>query len=503
MPDEFDRFKVNPSGGDEFDRFKTTNAPSNAPKASVAPTHDPNATGVAPLDWIHENVTKPYLKPVGEALSNFAQGAGKEFAKTGYALGSMFGGWKIPVPKSFEPQGGAQKTGAFVENVAELSVPIPGLAEVRAPAGAGWLVKGLFGAAHTGADVGLKTMIHTGDVKASAEAGLAGGAVGGATEVVLPAVSNLLRKLAISQYGRVLHPLAPNAKEVAMEHVPDVLSRGFRASVARSKESLNTKFSERVTLLGKALDQEYSTLDRSTQTQLKPIYDDFGRWIERNAFTGVGTIKDPALMEAGLKKMGELQWALGPYLSQARPSTVWEVRQALDKYVFKNGLTADESLAAANQVREGAANSIRAQLNSQHPTIAALNNEFHLWRSVGELMQRNVTNELGKMQFARNAGIVGRFLMGAAVGGGEAARHGASPWEIGGAAAVMGLAFESTAWRTVSAESKFKIAELISKGNVEAASALAARLTGVALTRTGSIHAGSSSGTSSSVDRSE
>ena len=71
------------------------------------------------------------------------------------------------------------------------------------------------------------------------------------------------------------------------------------------------------------------------QTKLKPIYDDFSKWVEKNAFTKSGTIKDQAIFEAGLKKMDELKNALGPYLGTAPPSTVWEVRQAIEWWPWR------------------------------------------------------------------------------------------------------------------------------------------------------------------------
>ena len=100
---------------------------------------------------------------------------------------------------------------------------------------------------------------------------------------------------------------------------------------------------------------------------------------------------------------------------------------------------------------------------------------------MAELMDRNVTSKLGQVRFARNAGIMGRFLMGAAVGGGTAHERGAGMWETGGAAVLMGLAFESPAWRSVSAVSKTKMANMIAAGNGEAAANMAARLTGVSM----------------------
>jgi hypothetical protein len=438
----------------------------------------------------------------GEAVLNFGVGAAKglghtalNLSKFGQFVSDPFGIEKRLFPeqakaqekaeagfeKQLEPTGTAQKVGYGAEQVGEFFVPIPGLAEIKPIAGAGRLERGIVTAARTGLDVGAKTAIQTGSVKQGLATGAIAGPVGAAAEVGIPAISNLLKKAAASQYAKVIHPLGRRAKEVAMEHIPEVLETGYKGAAAGSQAALLDKFSSRTQELGKQLEAEYAKLDATTQTKLKPIYDDFGKWMDENAFTKIGTIKDPAIWEAGFKKMQEIQRAIGPYAENAAPSTVWEVRQALDKYVYKNGLTADEAVQAGAMTREAFANSIRGQLNSQHTTVSELNESFHLWRSLAELQQRNVNNEFGKFQFARNAGVIGRFLMGASVGGGEAYHAGGTPWEIGGAAVLLGLALESPAWRTVSAVSKVKIANMLAAGEAQTAANTAARLTGVAL----------------------
>ena len=476
MPDEWDQFKSKPAqGGDEFDQYKS--------KPATSPT-TPAPSGTHEMGF-------------GERMGQTVVGMAKGLGHTALGLGEMAdkvnpstylfpsqhkqqAEFNARLGKTLQPTNPSQEAGYGAEQVMEFFAPT-GTGEIKAAAGAGRLAKAGYAALRGGIDVGIKTAAQTGSVAEGAKAAVVGGAAGGVVEGAASPLAGLLKKWGVSQYARMVHPLGTKAKEVAVEHIPEVMERGYGAAAAGSTEGLLAKFSGRADQLGKQLEAEYAKLDATTKTNLKPIYDQFGKWVEENAFTKAGTIKDPAILEAGIKKMGDLQTALGPYLGTANPSTVWEVRQALDKYVFKNGLTADESVQAGNMVRNSAANSIRAELNSQHPTIAALNNEFHLWRSMAELMDRNVTSKLGQVRFARNAGIMGRFLMGAAVGGGAAQERGAGMWETAGAATLMGLAFESPAWRSVSAVSKVKMANLIAAGNGEAAAQMAARLTGVAM----------------------
>ena len=416
-------------------------------------------------------------------LLELGKGAVKGVIKTATALSDPYG---VEAGSLTQPANKQQRQGMAAEQFGEYFAPIPGVSGIKAAKGAGPLARAAATAGREALDVGIKSGIQSRSLREGVKSGLIAGPVGAAAEVGVPALGRVLKKAAESQYGRVLHPLGSKAKEAAIEHVPDVLKSGYGGAAAASKEGLLGKFTERYEKIGKELEAEYARLDPIAQTQITPIYEDFASWLNKNAYTATGKVKDQKLVDAGLEKMKEVQAALGPLFSSAPPSVVRDVRKALDKYVFKNGLTADESVQAAAEVREAFANSIRGQLNSQHPTIGALDQQYHIWRSVAELQHRNVSNEFGKMNFARNIGLIGRFMMGAAVGGAEAHAQGAGVMETAGAAALMGLAMESTAWRTVSAVSKNKIADMIAAGNTEAAANMAARLTGVLATRTGS-----------------
>lgn len=379
-----------------------------------------------------------------------------------------------------------EKIGKGTEQTAEYFVPIPGLEQLKAARGAGRLARAGVSALRSGTDVGLKSLVQGASPQEAATTAVLGGAAGAAVETGAPYISRLLTKLAKSQYGKVLHPLGRKAKEVAEEHLEDIVESGYGAAAAPSKTALAAKFNDRVTQLGQQIGDKWKQLDATTRTRLAPIYEDFNRWVTENAFTKGGAVKDPAVLEAAFKQLDYLHDTLGGPLGYAKPSEVWEIRDTLDKYVFKNGLTADESMQAANRVRAGLAKALRTQLNAQHPDMAALNNTFHLWRSAAELMNRNITNEIGKQHFLRNSGIIGRFLMGAVAGGGMdvAGRQGElNPWETGTAAALAGLAFTSTGWRTVSAVTKAEIARLLMKGEGKAAARLAGRAVGVTRSR--------------------
>lgn len=378
------------------------------------------------------------------------------------------------------PEGAGERTGFAGEQLAEFAIPIPGVSALKVAKAPGLLNLGKRLVAG-GVDVGLKTAAQTGSPKEAATTAVIAGPIGGVAEVVVPGLGRMLNSWAKSQYAKVLHPLGRKAKEVAEEQIPKIVEQGYGPATAFTREGLEAKFKAKVDELGPKIAQEYQMLDQTTRTQLTPIYLDLARWMEQEVFTKGGAVKDPQLGEKALETWDYLQNVFGKYAKTAKPSEVWEIRQALDKYVYRNKLTADASVAAANQVKKAVGNMIRNQLNTQHPSVQALNNQFHMWRAAAELMQRNITNEVGKLQFARNTGIIGRFLMGATLGGGAdvAGRRGEfNPWETGLAAALGGLAFESTGWRTVSAVTKAKIANQLMAGNGAAAADLAARAVG-------------------------
>lgn len=382
------------------------------------------------------------------------------------------------------PTAGGQ-AGAATETLAEWAVPIPGLGALKAARTAPFLARAGLATARGGLEAGLKTWAETGDPKEALETGAVAGPIGGVLEAAVPMLARNLNTWAKSQYGHVLHPLGMKAKEVAEEQIPNVIKEGYRAAAAWTKGGLMEKFNAKVADLGPKITREYQALDQNTRTLLDPIYHDIEAWMNREVFTQYGNVKDPELGMKALEVWDFLQTTFGQYAKTAHPSEVWEIRQALDKYVYRNQLTASDSVAAATQVKKAFGNIIRNQLNTQHPSVAALNNQYHMWAAAAELMQRNIRGDLGKLNFARNTGVIGRFLMGAAIGGGEAKRRGAGIEIWGPAAALGGLAVQSTAWRTVGAVTKAKVAELLVNGNGPAAANLAARAVGLTERATG------------------
>lgn len=382
-----------------------------------------------------------------------------------------------------------EKLGYGAEQFGEFFVPTP-FSKIKAAANASRLTRFGLTTLREALDVGAKTAAQTGDPERAGWAAAVGGLLGGTVEVAAPYIGGLLKDWAQEQYGRFMHPLGRYAKEVAQEQVPRVVEEGYRKAAGVTLKGIAKKFDKRVADLGAQLDQEYRALDQTTRTRLQPIYTDFYNWVKKEAYTKIGTVKDETLREKALEKLLEVQRSFRKFARDSEPSVVWEVRKTLDKYVFKNGLTADKSVAAANQVNDAMGNIIRNQLNKQHPSIGVLNNEFHMVRATAELIHRNINNEFGKRQFASRTWALLRGGMGASIFGG-AAYHGGAGWASGvwaaagaTALATLGKVFDTTAWQTVAAVTKNKIGDLLVKGNAEAAANLAARAVGMVASAT-------------------
>ena len=423
-----------------------------------------------------------------DAGIGFAKGAARGVASTVFHGGDLIrkglGMERVinrpEVQQGLTPKGTAETIGKGVEQVGEFFLPIPGLGKIKVAQGAGRLARAGAAAVRGAVDTGVKTAVQTGDVSEAGKAAVAGGVIAGGVEGAAKPLAKLLRSAAEKQYLKVLHPLGRKAKEASEVVVKagaggdDLLSRKV---TGWSREGLRDRFVDEAEKAGQAIESEYAKLDATKKQAIGPIFNDFATWLQKETTTPQGHMKAGAqsLVEEA-NKQAKLILQLG---NEAAPSEVWHIRRSLDKYIFKN-LTADESLAAANEVRQGLANSIRHNLNTSNPTIDGLNKQYRLWQTASELIESNIRNERGKMEFAKNTGAIGRFLMGATIGGAEAAREGhTTPLELGTAAVIMGAAMSSTKWRTVSAVQKDKISQLLAK-DPDAAAQLAARLTGVA-----------------------
>jgi hypothetical protein len=148
-----------------------------------------------------------------------------------------------------------------------------------------------------------------------------------------------------------------------------------------------------------------------------------------------------------------------------------KIRQTYDKQVkqSKGGFALapdDQSKVAALQTYT---NAIRGSIADFDPALAADNKDFSFWQNVADVTDASLQRKTGqKAGLGKRVGQVGAGTVAAAV------TH--NPLTIAGAANLggkLGDFMQSTAWNTLSAQVKTKIADLIRTGDEAGATALA------------------------------
>lgn len=436
----------------------------------------------------------------GENALEFAKGVGKGLAETGQGFEDVttFGLNKLVEPKNerqeFEKAVHAENTpqelGKAAETVGEMFIPIPGLSEVKAAEGAGTLAKMGVAAAREAADVGIRTAAKTGSPKEAAESAAIGGALGAA----VPLFGQMLRGAARTQYGKVLHPAGRAAKEVTdakllpgeegngVKGVGSILSQGKRAMGA-SRDSLANKFSEQADKATVEMNQAYSALGAKAKLNLNPIIGDIAKFVKQRAMLPNGNISDKALYSQGLGMIQKLiqDTHTGGGFADANISDVRRFRQILDRQLFQKKLKINPT-TARDEIKEAMRGSIQSAIHTQHPTTEDVDARVHFWKTAARLMNDSAKSEVGKGTSSHALHLVGRGATGALIGEEVGRREGGTSGAVGGAIAGAALseAMASTGWRTVSAVTKNKIADLIVSGKGQAAADLAARAAGIA-----------------------
>lgn len=151
----------------------------------------------------------------------------------------------------------------------------------------------------------------------------------------------------------------------------------------------------------------------------------------------------------------------------------------------RTGAQPTAELARATEAKKKMADILRETMNKDKPDIAKLNNDYHLWSNVVNVMspatfKEGIEKDPSVWQRAWHVRF-GMWLAksGAASAGVGAATHYIAPGlqveaaEATGALLALGTAMQSTAWRTVSAATKSKIADAMANKQFENVARLA------------------------------
>lgn len=344
------------------------------------------------------------------------------------------------------PQGTAEKVGAGIETAAEMAagegivknalLKIPGLAKyapfvkIASSASAG----GGTAAAH-----GESPLLPA----------VAGG-VGSAAAEAAPAGAEMLEKSAVKNYEAVLNPTKQAAKYDTEKIMPQLLQE---RPIAGSRAGLAEKAASNAESAGQEIEQHVSGMHG--QMNMQPILDGLQNLKKGFQVNGVSLRPevDSAIDDATTRLSAMSQPGQGPGWWNAKTldyQNVIKARRILDQAVseakgYQGGAISDASLT---NVRKTAANSIRNELAKADPDLAALNQKFHFWNTLSDVMDQTIQRKTGQAP-----SLASRLepIAGAAMGGAQGA----------GALYFLGKAFRSTAWQTTSAATKSAIADAL------------------------------------------
>lgn len=304
------------------------------------------------------------------------------------------------------------------------------------------------------------------------------------------ALARPLRTAAERTYAQVLAPgtkadkfltarklLAPPGRDLLQRRVMGLTEKGLHSRIARNLSTAEQN-----------LDAAWNQLGPLHQQKLTPILDEIQDRAIKEATQPVGGTQFPTrglgqrrIIDADLYgayqnialKMIE---SMGPIADEASSFSLRKFRQILDNRV-KQSFTGGELSSAERVAQRGATDAIRNVLN-QEPSIAAVNREYTFWRSAKDVFEHTNLRKVGQKgalkKLAAAAGGGGGAVVGATGGGGI--RGATEGYFIGKIAAQkLDEVLNSTAWKTVSAVSKNRIAELLAAGKGDQAAALATR----------------------------
>lgn len=299
-----------------------------------------------------------------------------------------------------------------------------------------------------------------------------------------------LRTAAEKTYAQVLAPgtkadkfltarklLTPAGKDLLQRRVMGLTEKGLHARIGGKLAQAEQN-----------LDAAWQQLGPLHQQHLTPILDALQDRAVREATESVGgtqfptrglgqrRIIDPDLYSAYQDIAGKVIESMGPVADEASSYSLRKFRQMLDRRV-KTSFTGGELTGAQKVAQRGAADAIREVLNSSDPTLSAANREYSFWRSAKDVFEHTSLRRVGQKgalrKLAGAAGAGAGAILGGETGGVGGAAEGIVIGRI--AAEKLDAVLNSTAWKTVSAVSKNRVAELLAQGKGDQAAALAAR----------------------------
>ena len=319
-----------------------------------------------------------------------------------------------------------------------------------------------------------ETETSMGAAKEIGKAGIEQGAIEAATAGVgrlAKPVAGALKESAAKGLGKVLEPTTIANKTLTKKVLPRMVEE---APIAMSRKGLLGNVNKSLRVAGDALDDALKAVPNRKQlnpgqiTAVTSALDDLADSLKVDVSKpGYMQYRAPA---PGSEASVEFIERMRDMVKNADPSfgTIREMRQVLDGLVDKTGKwNATAAEGSQKEIQRFTANRLREELASAAPDVAAANKDYSFYKGMQTVLEHTIERKTGQQ-----GNLTKRILM---AGG---ASHG-----ITGVAVMKALGdlVDSTAWRTTSAATKSKIANLIATDRLGEAAGLIARTGGAAI----------------------
>jgi len=287
--------------------------------------------------------------------------------------------------------------------------------------------------------------------------------VGQAVADAAPGVGNVLKSSAEKNYQDVLNPTRVDTKYQTQKIMPKLLEE---RPVAMTRQGLADKAAVQAEAAGQQVEQTVSGLQGNMKTQ--PVIDGLENLRQKYQVNGVslrpevdGAINALQDQLRGISQPADVPGgAQGPGEASISYQDVVKARRILDDAVAEVGGYQGRPLSDTSManIRKATANSFREELGNASPDLAAVNAKFHFWNTLNDVLEQTIQRKTGQV----NALPKVETAVAAAGGFAKSGLTGAAGF--GAAMNLLGKAFRSTGWKTMSAAAKSSIADSLANG---------------------------------------
>ena len=289
-------------------------------------------------------------------------------------------------------------------------------------------------------------------------------------EILATGFNNLLNKIpanlresAVKQYSEALGATTLKLKSKTAKVVPELLERKEKII---SLGKISQKAKDIMGTVGESIKAIERKLPQEKMTAVKPLISGLKKMINRHIVDG--KIVNSNAVSATIDTM-KIITQFGDKISTR---SLIKVRRLLDDSIAlaNKDFTKSEGLTMTMKAKEKLANTIRKELAKDLPDLAKVNREFSLWSNVSKVVDATIARR------ATQTGGLTRQI--ATIAGAVAGIPGGVGKVILGGLAGRGVVklLQSSAYKTISAINKKRLADLIASGDIKKASFFASKL---------------------------